>query len=57
MKTKLYAALVAFVAVAGLLAANPHTAIAEPTCPGSGHICAIGPDGRLYYEGDVIETQ
>ena len=52
MKTKLYAALVAFVAVAGLLAANPHTAIAEPACPGSGQACALAPDGTLYVKGN-----
>jgi hypothetical protein len=57
MKTKLYAALVACVAIAGLLTANPRAAIAEPTCPGSGQPCALATDGTIYTKGNDQQSE
>jgi hypothetical protein len=59
MKTKLYAALVACVAIAGLLSVNPQAAVAEEDCGGGGTICTITADGAHYYTklGQVQVTQ
>ena len=52
MKTKLYAALVASLTLAGLFVANPHAVVAEPGCVSVGQTCSVGSDGTIYPKGN-----
>jgi hypothetical protein len=56
MKTKLYAALVAGMALAGLFVANPHAVVAEPACVSVGQTCSVGSDGTIYPKGNEAVT-